>query len=297
MSKHRLIYFSIACCAYFFSFFLHNNFCFADEKPTVAFKQAKISESISNSVAKQLDLDTLLAEMEASFLSTRKFNVVSRKKNTMEAIREEQQFAQSDLSAGDAAESGQLKNADYLILTEIQRFSFSTKTNKVPNLQSKFFRSDSGSLELNVQVVDTKSGQISATFSLKDGFSTADQMVNRSGGTPDKKNFIQMAKGISAKMADQFLALVFPVEIISVKGDQIYLNRGQDGGFKRGDVLNVYIKGEVLIDPHTGESLGSAEEFIGKIKISRVNPKFTIATTTKDKLNGQMSVGCIIRKP
>jgi len=98
-------------------------------------------------------------------------------------------------------------------------------------------------------------------------------------------------------MADQFLDLVFPVEIISVKGEKVYLNRGQDGGFKKGDVLNIYTKGEALIDPQTGEQLGSAEEFIGKIEIARVNPKFTIAKILKDKLEGDLTVGCIVRKP
>ncbi len=271
--------------------------CLAAEKPTVAIKQAKVAESVSSSTKKYLNLNKLLAEMEASFLATRKFNVVTRNKSSMEAIREEQQFAESDLAAGDAAESGGLKNADYLILPEVHRFSFYSKTHKVPNLQSKYFRRDYGTLEINAQIVDTKTGQIMTTFSLKDSFSTKERMVNKSGGVPNKKYYTNLAKGVSAQMADQFLALVFPVEIISVKPGKVYLNRGQDGGFKKGDVLNVYMKGEVLIDPHTGEQLGSAEEYIGKIKVARVNPKFTIATIIKDKLEGEMAVGCIVRKP
>jgi hypothetical protein len=263
----------------------------------VAIKQAKVAESVSSSTKKYLNLDKLLAEMEASFLATRKFNVVTRNKSSMQAIREEQKFSESELSAGDAAEPGGMKNADYLVLPEVHRFAFYSKTNKVPNLQSKYFRRDHGTLEINAQIVDTKTGQIMTTFFLKDSFSTKERMVNKSGGVPNKKHFTDLAKGVSAQMADQFLALVFPVEIISVKPGKVYLNRGQDGGFKKGDVLNVYMKGEVLIDPHTGEQLGSAEEYIGKIKIARVNPKFTIATIIKDKLEGEMTVGCIVRKP
>lgn len=270
---------------------------FSAEKPTVAIKHAKVAEGVSKSTEKYLNLDKLLAEMEASFLATRKFNVVTRNKSSMEAIREEQQFAESDLSAGDAAESGGLKNADFLILPEVHRFAFYSKIHKVPNLQNKYFRRDYGTLEINAQIVDTKTGQIMTTFSLKDSFSTKERMVNKSGGVPNKKYFTSLAKGTSAQMADQFLALVFPVEIISVKGSKVYLNRGQDGGFKKGDVLNVYMKGEELIDPQTGENLGSAEEYIGKIKISRVNPKFTIATIMKDKMEDEIIVGCIVRKP
>ena len=267
------------------------------EMPVVAIKAAKISKSVSPSAAKNLNTRKLLKEMEASFLATRKFSVVTRTKDSLEDIRKEQKFGESDLSAGDAAEAGQFKSADYLILPEIHHFSFYTKTHKVPHLQSKYFRTDHGTMEINVQVVDTVSGEIKSTFALKDSFATKERMVNKSGGIPNKNHFSKMAKNVSAQMADQFLELVFPVEVISVKGEKVYLNRGKDGGLKTGDVLDIYLKGEALIDPHTGEQLGSAEEFVGKVKVTKVNPKFTIATILQDKLDGEISVGCIVRKP
>lgn len=269
----------------------------ATEKPIVGIKEAKISDAVSSSVKPYLNLGKLLAEMEASFLATRKFGVVSRDKEAMGAVREEQKFAGSDLSENTGAQEGKMKNADYLILPEVHRFAFYTKTHKVPNLTSKYFRTDHGTLELNAQVIDTETGQITTTFFLKDSFSTKEIMVNKKGGVPNRKHFTDLAKGISAQMADQFLDLVFPVEIISLKGTKVYLNRGKDGGFKVGDMLKVFYKGEELIDPHTGEQLGSAEEYIGMIKVARVNPKFTIATVVQDKMEGDISVGCIVRKP
>jgi hypothetical protein len=273
------------------------NISVAIEQPTVAIKLAKVGESVSDYSKKYLDLDKLLSEMEASFLAARKVNVVTRVKGSMEAVRDEQKFSDSKFSAGDAAPSGQLKNADYLILPEVHRFVFYSKTDKVPNLQSKYFRRDYGALEINAQVVDTASGQITATFAVKDGFSTKERMVNQSGGVPSNKHFSDMAKAVSAQMVDQFLSLAFPVEIINIKGETVYLNRGQDGGLKEGDVLSVYTKGEALIDPHTGENLGTAEEFIGKIQIKKVNPKFTVGVMLPEIAEGQMSVGCIVRKP
>lgn len=280
----------------FLTFFV-TTLCLGAEMPTVAIMKAKVSNAVSPAAIKNLNTRKLLKEMEASFLATRKFTVVSRTKETLEDIRKEQKFAESELATGDAAESGGFKSADYLIIPEVHHFKYYTVTHKIPNLQSKYFRTDHGSLEINTQVVDTVSGEIKATFALKDRFSTAERMVNKSGGTPNKKHFSKMAKNVSAQMADQFLALVYPVEIISVKGKNVYLNRGKDGGLTSGDVLEVYLKGEALIDPHTGEQLGSAEEYIGKIKVSKVNPKFTIATIMQDDLQGEMSVGCIVRKP
>ncbi len=269
----------------------------AAEKPTVALLQARVVEEIPESALKHLNLDKLLAEMEASFLATRKFTVVTRVKENLEVIRGEQQFAESSLAAGNAAHTGMLENADYLIVPEVHRFVFYAKYHKVPNLQNKYFRTDHGTLEINAQILDSTSGQIKTTFFLKESFSTKERMVDGNRENPSAKHFTDLAKGVSAQMADQFLDVVFPVEIISVKGNDVYLNRGQDGGYQMGDVLQVFLKGEVLIDPHTGDNLGSEEEFIGKIKVTRINPKFTVASVVAEGLQGDMTVGCIVRKP
>ncbi len=267
------------------------------EKPRVAILQATVSDKVPSSVRKYLNLEKLQAEMEASFLATRKFDVVTRNKGSMEAIRDEQKFAESDLSAGDAAATGAIKNANFLIKPKVHGFSFYSSTHKVPNLQSKYFRSDHGVLEINAQILDTTTSQVMATFALKSSFSTGQRMVNSRGGVPSASQFSGLAKKAGAQMADQFLALVFPVKLIKVKGNQVYLNRGKDGGFKNGMILNVYSPGEELIDPDTGENLGSAEEYAGQIKISRINPKFTIATVVANKQQIDFAVGFIVRKP
>lgn len=48
---------------------------------------------------------------------------------------------------------------------------------------------------------------------------------------------------------------------------KVYINKGSLSGVKIGDVFAVYHKGEPLIDPDTGISLGAEEEKIGTIKI------------------------------
>jgi len=53
---------------------------------------------------------------------------------------------------------------------------------------------------------------------------------------------------------------VFPLKIAKVTGNTVYINRGSGVDFEVGDHLSVLAQGEGLIDPDTGESLGSAEE-------------------------------------
>ena len=250
-------------------------------KPVVAIKKAKIGEGVSKYGKKYLNLGTIWDEMEASIQKNRKFTLVSRKKEVLSDIREEQEFAKSDLTAGNAAAEGQIKNANFLILPTVQDFKFYRSSTPVPNLDSKYIRVDSGMLEVNAQIIDTETGGIKTTFYLKASFATKKQVVNSRGGVPNSIHFTKMAKKIAAQMTDQLVDAVYPMKVLNVKGNQVWINRGKDGGLKKGDVLKVFRPGIELIDPDTGENLGSAEEEIGKIKVTRVNPKFTTAEVAK----------------
>ncbi len=250
-------------------------------KPVVAIKKAKVGEGVSKYGKKYLNLGTLWDEMEASIQKNRKFTLVSRKKDVLADIREEQEFAKSDLTAGNAAAEGQIKNANFLILPTVQDFKFYRSSTPVPNLDSKYVRVDSGMLEVNAQIIDTATGGIKTTFYLKASFATKKKVVNSRGGVPNSIHFTRMAKKIAAQMTDQLVDAVYPMKILNVQGSQVWINRGKDGGLKKGDVLKVFRPGIELIDPDTGDNLGSAETEVGKIKVTRVNPKFTTAEVVK----------------
>jgi hypothetical protein len=269
----------------------------SSEKPRVAIKMPTVGEGVSKYANKYLNLPKLLAEMEASLQATRKFEVLSRNKAALSAVREEQEFAKSDLAKGNAAQEGVLENADYLVIPTVQGFVFYRSAKSVPNLASKYVRRDSGRLEINAQILDTSTGAIKNTFYMKSSFATKDQVVNSKGGVPSSVHYTNMAKKVSAQMADQLVDTVFPMRVLNSQNGQVWINRGQDGGLKDGDSLNVYRPGEALIDPDTGENLGSAEVFLTKVKVVRVNPKFTIAEISGEGLENPIQKGDILRKP
>ena len=69
-----------------------------------------------------------------------------------------------------------------------------------------------------------------------------------------------------------FLQTIKPGELIAkvikMDGDtRVIINKGSLAGVKVNDVLFVYRKGEELIDPDSGLSLGSELEKVGTIKI------------------------------
>ena len=52
---------------------------------------------------------------------------------------------------------------------------------------------------------------------------------------------------------------------------------GSGAGINEGDEFDVYRKGEELIDPETGLSLGAEEEKVGTIRVTEVKDKYSIA--------------------
>ena len=113
-------------------------------QPAVAIKEPVIGDTVNQRLIKRLDTDIIRSEMENSFRATRKFRVLSRDKQSLKAVLDEQDFANSDLAKGDAASSGNMNNANYLILPTVQDFKFYRKHTALPNFDSKFRRKDWG---------------------------------------------------------------------------------------------------------------------------------------------------------
>ena len=283
-----------------FVVFYNTNLFAGSTQPAVAIKEPTINEGISKYYLNRIKTDVILSEMEASFIATRKFRVLGRTNQQLKAVRDEQNFAQSDLAKGDAAATGELNNAHYLIIPSVQDFKLYRKHVPLPNFDSKFKRRDYGLLDVNAQMIDTSTGQIVTTFSLKTSFASKEKIVNEDTGSPSTVHFTSMAKKVAAILADQFIATVYPMKVIKrTKTSEVIINRGKDGGLKKGDKLNVYFAGEELIDPDTGESLGSSEELIGTVKVTRITAKITYAKIASeiDAESAPIMVGNILRKP
>ncbi len=76
--------------------------------------------------------------------------------------------------------------------------------------------------------------------------------------------------------------------IVKADASQIYTNLGQDS-VAVGDRLQVLRKGEELIDPETGISLGGSSTAIGEIEVTQVQEKFSIASPVS--MNGSPERG------
>jgi curli biogenesis system outer membrane secretion channel CsgG len=70
--------------------------------------------------------------------------------------------------------------------------------------------------------------------------------------------------------------------VVTVKGKKVYINMGK-GTVRPGEQLTVFSKGEALIDPETGLSLGGEDEKIGTVEVTTVKKKYSIARAIRGK--------------
>ncbi|MFV0347718.1 MAG: hypothetical protein ACK5JO_03950 [Halodesulfovibrio sp.] len=266
----------------------------APGKVTVAIQEIKVSPDVSAAAAKNVNKSMLLAELETAVRNSRKLALFTRQADVLAAVREEQQFAKSSLTSGPGAEEGKLGIAQLLIIPEVQRISMYREAIAIPNIENKFRRRDIGAMSTSVQIVDTSTGELKASYIVESSFSTKEAIVNSGNKTPDPVIFKHLAQKMAAKTVDELLDTVFPMLIVQVRGNEVIINRGQDGGLKKGMRLEVFTPGEIIKDPYTGENLGSAEAYAGKIEVTRVNPKMTTCRIVE---GGPMAVRDIVRKP
>ena len=70
--------------------------------------------------------------------------------------------------------------------------------------------------------------------------------------------------------------------VIKVSDDSTAtISGGENVGVKVNDVFKVIRKGEAIVNPETGETLGSEDKEIGEIAVTEVKPKYALAFIIK----------------
>ena len=269
----------------------------ADElgKFRVSVADLAVSDGLSVANKKQILNSNLISSIENALRNGRKFELVTRREDAMAEIRKEQELAKSGLAAGDAATEGQLANAQAIVKVKVESFAFGRSATKIPNLEGKYKVSDSASLGLSVQIIDTTRGVVTASFPIKSSASTGTSIRNGVGGA-SQAVLNQAIERAAASLANQVSDTIFPITVLQVKGKRIWVNRGNDSGMTKGEKFIIFEPGEALIDPQTGENLGTAEMEVGEAVVTRINPKVTVMDITKGNPE-EIASGFLLRRP
>lgn len=241
--------------------------------------------------------DILLEELELALVASRKFEVLTRNTEKLEVIRDEQKLANSEFSSGSSAEQGKLETADYIVAPVITGFQFGRSSSPIPNIDSKYYTSDSGSLSVRFQILDSTTGAIKTAIPTESKFSTGQVISNSPKGSPGKERYKGLCSETAKKFVNSLINIIYPTKIIKInENGEIWLNRGEESGIAINETFKVYSQGEVLLDPDTGENLGTAETYKADIKIVRINPKASVAKLVNPKSTVALTIGDIVRR-
>jgi hypothetical protein len=117
-------------------------------------------------------------------------------------------------------------------------------------------------------------------------------MTNSKSKTPSSSLYTAMVKNVAVELSRKLTAKLFPMMVMKENAGMIWINAGADSGISKGQKLVIYMPGDDLVDPYTGEKLGSAEMEIGKASVVQVTPKFCVAKMQGDAM---ASKGFIVR--
>lgn len=231
------------------------------------------------------------------FTQTRKFSVVDRE-YTDEYQSESDYLKSDDVSPGEQAKIGQVLGVDYLVVGMVRDASVREDFFRIQLTgESGYRHSASMTVDYRIMVMATRQVKWSAsvTTSLGDGF-FRDQAAASSARRMTDKEMGDLLLAASAKeLVNSAMDNIYPIRVAAVQSNgDIVLNQG-GMSLEEGDRLELYSRGQGIVDPVTGESLGADEVFLGTIVITRVIPKMSYARFD-GPADGTPSVGDICRR-
>ncbi|MBI4652342.1 hypothetical protein HY745_13920, partial [Candidatus Desantisbacteria bacterium] len=149
---------------------------------------------------------------------------------------------------------------------------------------------------IDIRMIDTSTGQILKADKGEGEESSTGVSIDLSSAPSvsfGKEGFDETVIGKATRkcvdmvikaMVDSLGNQPWSAKIVKVSGKEIYLNSGKKDNEQVGRVIGIYRKGEELIDPDTGLSLGSENTKIGTAKIIKVDENFSVAETSAENV-------------
>lgn len=231
---------------------------------------------------------------------TGRFRLVER--TELGSVLDEQDLAASGrVAKPSGAATGNVLGAEFLVQVVVTDYEADTSgtqgavggvLRKVPLIGGIKAGSSKGRVGMNIRLIDAETSEITFSKQIESIITETNLGFAGAGWTGDallggflsgyaktpigqaviagiNEGVYELIKEVGAKPAEG--------SIVKADASQIFLNLGQDV-VSIGDRFRVMRKGEELIDPDTGISLGGSMTNLGEIQVSQVQEKFSIAS-------------------
>jgi curli biogenesis system outer membrane secretion channel CsgG len=232
---------------------------------------------------------------------TGRFRLVEREQSALQGVLQEQDLSASGrVSQASGAQTGNILGAEYLVQLVVTDYQADTSgrdvnvggllRDRVPRLSGLNVKRTTSRVGMNVRLIDAETSEIIFTKQIESTISESGldfggvAAVNDLGLAGFLSNFskIPIGQATIAGVNEAVYELVKQVgarptegAVVTVNPTQIVINLGT-GATEVGERFQVLAKGEDLVDPQTGLSLGSIETATGEIEVVSVQEKFSV---------------------
>lgn len=257
------------------------------------------STTVSSSGGERVPVNGIEAIVIDTMARTGRFALVER--SILSEVLGEQDLGDRVAQPSGAA-TGQVLGAEYLLQVVITDYETGTKKasggaigafRKIPVIGGVGIKKEESRIGLNFRLIDTQTSEVTYTNQIESMIKESGLLLAGAGlgGELDVGGFFgkfsktPIGQAVIAGINKGVFDLVREIgaqpakgSIIKVEDGRIWVNLGE-GAVAVGDRLEVVKKGEELIDPDTGISLGSEDTIAGQATVSEVREKFCIAQT------------------
>jgi curli biogenesis system outer membrane secretion channel CsgG len=217
-------------------------------------------------------------------------------RDNLNQVLNEQELASNKLTQGSAAPApGNVIPAQYLVVGSVSELS---DTDRGSGIGLGFggigltLSGQKGSVALDLRLVNTRTGQVEDSFTLRRTLSATGLGLNGGwkqitlGGTqfwstPVGETVRDELNEAAARIAASASRGGWNALVAEVDGDTVFVNAGSDAGLKVGDHLVVEHVTGALTDPATNMVLTVRKATIAKIELTAVDGKFATGTVVQ----------------
>lgn len=251
----------------------------AGGKKSLVVTKITATESVKKRMANQgvsLSIESVLEALDAQvydrLVNTRRFTMFDR--SDADALLQE---------AGATGGTFIFSKADYVLTIRVDSFNDRQETRRLASL-GKTVMARSVEASAVAKITEGATGRAIGTANIqvavRDSENRSANTVDRVGEASDDL-INQATRQLAHKLAMRAVDFIYPARIIGKRDRVVTINRNDESGIKVGQVWEVFVLGDELVDPDTGDKT-MEEVFVGTVKVTRVTPQNSQAEVVED---------------
>ena len=197
-------------------------------------------------------------------VQSRKFTVLDRSFQGFAETERNTLKTSENMPVKELAKLGQELFADMILVGNLNSIRLQKAQRKM-NTSDRVLEYLTGNIATNIRIIDTATGQIKFSSSLR--MNPKDLDLNLGS------DIFTISKKVGERVGFTVLNAIYPIQVTGVTEKIVVdLNTGGDV-VSVGQVFDLMLLGEKIKDAYTKESLGKRETKIGTVEITQVSPK------------------------